>query len=82
MTDATATARASVLQQLALAHDHWSEEEQRATTPIEREGAHQYAVRCLRAYRAELDDQKPPKMPDAPTTQVNYWEWLRRGMGR
>lgn len=61
MKTKSATARAAVLERLAKAHDHWSEEEQRLRTssPIEAEGAHQYALACLRAYRAELDDPKP-----------------------
>jgi hypothetical protein len=59
-----ASARRSVLEQLALAHDHWAEEEQRLVGEgryIESQGAHEIAVSLLRAYRAELDDPKPRK---------------------
>lgn len=54
--------RKAVLEQLALAHDHWSEEEQLLAGQgrvVEAEGAHQHARYVLRAFRAELDDPKP-----------------------
>jgi hypothetical protein len=57
-----ASARRSVLEQLAIAHDHWAEEEQRLVGEdrhIEAQGAHEIATSLLRAYRAELDDPKP-----------------------
>lgn len=59
-------ARQAVLIQLAVAHDHWSDEEQVLAVqgkPIEAQGAHELALRCLRAYRAELDDPKPKAAP-------------------
>lgn len=55
-------AKQDVLIQLARAHDHWSEQEQLLALvgkPIESAGAHEMALRCLRAYRAELDDPAP-----------------------
>lgn len=58
------TARRAVLEQLAQAHDRWSEREQILTSSgdaIQAEGAHQHALWCLRAFRAELDDPKPPE---------------------
>ncbi len=57
-----AMARKAVLEQLAKAHDHFSEEEQRfqgQDRHIEAAGAHEYALLTLRAYRAELDDPRP-----------------------
>jgi len=60
--DQTYSPRKAVLEQLALAHDHWSEEEQFLVGQgrvVEAEGAHQHALYVLRAYRAEQDDPKP-----------------------
>jgi len=57
-----AAARREALNALAQAHDHFSEEEQVALAEgrvVEAEGAHQYALMLLRAYRAELDDPEP-----------------------
>jgi hypothetical protein len=61
-TDLGKQAKEAVLRQLAFAHDHWSEEEQLLVAqghPIEAQGAHEYAVAALKAYRAELDDPEP-----------------------
>ena len=55
-------ARQLVLRRLADAHDRFAEEEQVLVAEgryAESQGAHQYAVWVLRAYRAELDDRKP-----------------------
>lgn len=60
--DRSQIASKAALRQYAHAHDHWSEEEQLLTAqgePILAEGAHQHALMCLRAYRAELDDPQP-----------------------
>lgn len=56
-----AQAHRSALYTYARAHDKFAELEQRHTgqNPVEAEGAHQYALRCLRAYRAEIDDPEP-----------------------
>jgi hypothetical protein len=57
-----ASARRAGLYHYAQAHDAWSELEQVLTgqgRTIEAEGAHVYALRILRAYRAELDDPEP-----------------------
>lgn len=46
----------------AAAHDMFAELEQQylaQAREIEAAGAHEYALRCLRAYRAELDDPEP-----------------------
>src|SRR5204862_299052 len=46
----------------AFAHDHWAEEEQTLVAEgkiVEAEGAHQFALMTLRAYRAEIDDPEP-----------------------
>lgn len=53
-----ATARRMALLAYARAHDRFSELEQANKTidPAEAEGAHVYALRALRAYRAELDN--------------------------
>ena len=56
-----ASARRSVLDQLAKAHEHWAEEEQRLCGQdrfYEAAGAHQYVLYIIRAYHAELND--PP----------------------
>ena len=56
-------ARTAALYAYGAAHDRFSEREQvhRAKGEVaDAEGAHAYAVWCLRAYRAELDNQ-PPK---------------------
>lgn len=61
-------AKEHVLRQLAMAHDHWSEQEQMLAgsgKPIEAQGAHELALSCLRAYRAELDDPRPKEHADA-----------------
>lgn len=63
-TELSEVARGAVLHQLAFAHDHWSEEEQRLKgegKPIEAQGAHELALAALRAYRAELDNPEPPE---------------------
>ena len=55
-------AQEGVLERLADRHDHFSELElvYRAEGRIaEAEGAHWYALRLLRAYKAEMDDEKP-----------------------
>lgn len=55
-------ARTGVLQQLANAHDAFSEREQLDRLrghDIEAEGAHAYALLVLEMYRAELDDPAP-----------------------
>ena len=61
-----AMARTTALRMLAAAHDHWAEEEQVAIAEgryAEAEGAHQFALLALRAYRADLDDPEPPSPP-------------------
>jgi len=60
--DLAASARRAVLDQLARAHDHWSEEEQRLAVQdqhYDAEGAHQLVGYVMRAYQAELNDPKP-----------------------
>ena len=55
-------AKEAALRQYAEDHDRWSEHEQLLRAkgePILAEGAHQHALICLRAYRAELDNPKP-----------------------
>lgn len=56
-----AQAHRSALYTYARAHDKFAELEQRHTglNPVEAAGAHEYALRCLRAYRAETDDTPP-----------------------
>ena len=56
-----AQARRSALYTYARAHDKFSELEQRhaARNPVEAAGAHEYALRLLRAYKAEIDDPEP-----------------------
>jgi len=57
-----ASARRAVLDQLAKAHDHWAEEEQRLSGQdryVEAAGAHQHTLYVIRAYHAELNDPKP-----------------------
>ena len=57
-------AREAVLAAIADAHDRFSEKEQIYTASgqhPEAEGAHRYALWCLRAYRAEMDDPDPRK---------------------
>lgn len=81
-TELSEVARNAALHQLAAAHNHWSEEEQRLAgqgKAIEAQGAHEMAVTCLRAYRVELDDPKPPTVAEPIHS---YWEWLRRYMGQ
>ena len=54
-------ARKAALQRYALAHDHFSEQEQIAVVrghAIEAAGFHEFALIALRAYRAELDDPR------------------------
>lgn len=54
-------ARNSAVRELAKIHDRFSELElvfQFSGSVFEAEGAHQYALMALRAYRAELDDPK------------------------
>ena len=50
----------------AAAHDKFATLEQRhsGTNPIEAAGAHEYALICLRAYRAEVDDPAPAGLND------------------
>lgn len=50
----------------AAAHDHFATLEQRHSgrNPVEAEGAHAYALICLRAYRAEVDDPTPAGLGD------------------
>ncbi len=55
-------ARAAVLEQLAVAYEHWAEEEQHkveAGSYVEAEGAHQYALLVLKAMDAEEYDRTP-----------------------
>lgn len=55
-------ARVAVLYQYAEAHDVFSEMEQRMmhrACVLEAAAIHEFAVRVLRAYRAELDDPEP-----------------------
>jgi hypothetical protein len=55
-------ARTAALYQYAEAHDTFSEMEQRLThrgCMLEAAAIHEFAVRVLRAYRAELDDPQP-----------------------
>jgi len=55
-------AQEAVLKRLAMAHDRFSELEQLYRVEgnvVEAEGAHQYALITLRAYRAEMDDPDP-----------------------
>lgn len=57
------TARGHAVRQYALAHDHMSELEQVLRLEgrvVEAEGAHAYAMLCLKAYLAETDN------PDIP----------------
>jgi len=57
-----ARTRGEAIRRYALAHDHFAELEQLLVNEgrvPEAEGAHQYALLALRAYRAELDDPKP-----------------------
>lgn len=57
-----AMTRSQAIRTYALAHDHWSEEEQTLTAEgqtVKAEGAHQFALMVLRAYRAEIDDPEP-----------------------
>jgi hypothetical protein len=57
-----AITRSNAIRAYALAHDHFAEEEQirRAEgKEVEAEGAHQFALMTLRAYRAEIDDPEP-----------------------
>ncbi len=54
-----ATARRQAIFAYARMHDEWSEVEQLYTgegKAYEAEGAHQWALIALRAYRAEMDD--------------------------
>jgi hypothetical protein len=58
-------ARQAVLKALVNAHERFSsrETEHRAAgNHVLAEGAHRYAVWCLRAYRSELDDRKPKNL--------------------
>lgn len=54
-------ARRSAERTYALAHDKFADLEQRHTgkNAAEAEGAHQYALIALRAYRAEIADPQP-----------------------
>ena len=57
-----AMTRSNAIRTYALAHDHWAEEEQIRRVEgkdAEAEGAHQFALMTLRAYRAEIDDPEP-----------------------
>lgn len=57
-----AQARRAALYTYARLHDKFAEEEQRLMGEgkvVEAEGAHVYALRCLRAYMGELDDREP-----------------------
>lgn len=60
-----ASARRAVLEQLAKAHDFFSEEEQRLAGQdrfTEAAGAHQYTLYVIRAYHAELNDPRPKRV--------------------
>jgi hypothetical protein len=55
-------ARHAVLCQLAVAYDHFAEEEQILIAEgrfVEAQGAHVVGLTVLQAYRAEMDDPKP-----------------------
>ena len=61
-----AVARQAVIRQLAKAHDRFAEDEQLLKSlgkHVEAEGAHVMAVRILRAYAAEMDDEPPKFVP-------------------
>ena len=54
-----AAAKRVALYQYANAHDVFADLEQRLAGSIESAGAHEFAIRALRSYRAELDDPEP-----------------------
>jgi hypothetical protein len=57
-----AIVRSNALRFYATAWDHWSTEEQLKRAEgqvVEAEGAHQFALMLIRAYRNELDDPEP-----------------------
>ena len=59
-----AAARRAAIFAYAQWHDDYSTEEQTLTAEgrtFEAEGAHQFALILLRAYRAEMDDPEPAK---------------------
>ena len=61
MMETTIDAREAVLKQLATAYDRFCETEQVLVAEgkyAEAEGAHQFAIWLLRAYKAEQDDPK------------------------
>lgn len=63
-----ASARRTAIYTYARAHDHFAELEQSLIGEgwiTESEGAHQYALAALRAYRAELDDPTVPAHDEA-----------------
>jgi hypothetical protein len=62
VTGADIAARQAALHRYAAAHDRFNERElehRAAGRTAEAEGAHRYALWCLRAYRDELDDRRP-----------------------
>lgn len=63
-----ASARREAIRTYAAAYDRWAESEQVLVAEgmyADAQGAHEYAMWCLRAYRAELDDPATPN-PDVP----------------
>lgn len=60
----------------AAAYDKFASLEQRhaGKNPIEAEGAHAYALICLRAYRNEIDDPAPLTDQEADhRNREGYW---------
>ena len=69
-------ARREAIARYSKAHDKFAELEQRHSgrNPIEAEGAHQYALICLRAYRNEIDDPAPLTDQEADhRNREGYW---------
>lgn len=59
----------------AAAHDKFATLEQRYSghNPIEAAGAHEYALICLRAYRAEIDNPTPAGLGDGNEPRDGMW---------
>jgi hypothetical protein len=71
--DVSTTARESVLRTLAEAHDRFAEQEQVLVAEgryAESQGAHQYGLWVLRAYKCELDDHTPPGLEHPHHTPI------------